>query len=70
MSFALVFRVVQRYKLYNNMNHTLIVNDVSSNEQDSIKMLKRKALYDTFDYDKYHNIMKQMYCDMKTRLTK
>ena len=68
MSFALVFRVVQRYELYNSMNHTLVVNNVKLNEQDTIKMLRRKALYDVFDYVKYHNIMKQMYSDMKNRL--
>ena len=50
------------------MNNTLVVNDVKLNEQDTIKMLKRKPLYDVFDYAKYHNIMKQMYCDMKNRL--
>ena len=38
------------------------------NEKDTIQMLKRNAIYNTFDYTKHHNIMKQMYCDMKIRL--
>ena len=37
MSFALVFRVVQRYKLYNTLNNMLITNIESMIEKDKEK---------------------------------
>ena len=68
MSFALVFRIVQRYELYDTLNNTLITNNEKMKEKDKEKYIKRMALYETFDYTKYHTILKQMYCNMKSRI--
>ena len=68
MSFALVFRVVQRYELYNTLNNTLVTNFDTVMEKDIEKQKKRKDLYKNFDYKKYHTIMKKMYSDMNNTI--
>ena len=68
MSFALVFRVVQRYELYNTLNNTLVTNVDTVMEQDIGKHRKREELYKKFDYQKYHTMMKKMYSDMKNKI--
>ena len=42
MSFALVFRVVQRYELYNTLNNTLVTNFDTDMEKDIEKQKKGK----------------------------
>ena len=68
MSFALVFRVVQRYEKYNSLNNTLISNIDNMTQKDKDKEIQRENLYKAFDYTKYHNIFKQMYSNMKSRI--
>ena len=50
------------------INHTLITNNENMKEKDKEKDIKRKALYKRFNCTKYHNILEQMYCDMKSRI--
>ena len=68
MSFVLVFRVVQRYELYNVMNNMSITNTEKFMDINALKHKRRQEIYMKFDYKKYHIMMKQMYCDMKNTI--
>lgn len=50
MSFALVFRVVQRYENYNTLNNALVTNTDNMTPKEKEEYIERENLYKAFDY--------------------